>query len=164
MPRGGRGEPDGDSPYKTADGRELKLLKSSASKTGYYNVVEQHPGKFYPKKKLDGVRGSKKMKVFGSGKATAREAAIALAEYTDAPYQLPVARPRILNSERTVQLRRRRRLAKLTAEANELLGIKPMTKAEHAAASREAAAYAEWKAGQPPMLEISAADVAVEDD
>ena len=32
-----------------------------ASFHGYLNIVEQHPGKFYPKKKLDGVPGSKKM-------------------------------------------------------------------------------------------------------
>ena len=89
MPRGGKGVADGSSPYKTADGRILNLLKSSQSKTKYLNVVEQHPGKFYPKKKLDGVKGSRKMKVFGMGKNTAREAAIALAEYTDTPYELP---------------------------------------------------------------------------
>ena len=38
MPQGGKGKPDGESPFKTADGRILKLLKSSTSKTLYYNV------------------------------------------------------------------------------------------------------------------------------
>ena len=31
MPRGGKRKPDSSSPYKTADGRDLELLKSSAS-------------------------------------------------------------------------------------------------------------------------------------
>ena len=46
MPRGGTGKPDGYSPYKTADGRELRLLKSTKSKTLYFRIVEKHPGKF----------------------------------------------------------------------------------------------------------------------
>ena len=71
MPRGGNGVADGFSPYKTADGRVLKILKSSKSKTKYLNIVEQHPGKFYPKRKLDDVKGSKKMKVFGKASGTA---------------------------------------------------------------------------------------------
>ena len=45
MTRGGKGVADGYSPYKKADGRVLKLLKSSNSETGYLNIVEPHPGK-----------------------------------------------------------------------------------------------------------------------
>ena len=45
MPRGGKREPDDFSPYKTADGRDLKLLKSSASNTGYQNIIKSHSGK-----------------------------------------------------------------------------------------------------------------------
>ena len=82
MPRGGNGKADSFSPYKAADGRELRLLKSMSnnSKTGYLNVVELHPGKFYCKKKLDDDKGSKRMKVFGKGEVSARAAAIKLAE------------------------------------------------------------------------------------
>ena len=92
MPRGGSGKSDDFSPYKTADGRELKLLKSSKSSTGYLNVVKTH-GKFYGKRKLDMVPGSKKMKRIGQANS-AREAAIILAEYRDSPYELPNAPPR----------------------------------------------------------------------
>ena len=124
MPRGGKGEPDGFSPYKTADGRDLTLLKSSASKTLYFNIVEQHPGKFYPKKKLDGVPGSKKMKVFGKGQDTARKAAIILAEHMASPQELPQAPPRAPPGSRlTEQEKKQKRLAELTAEAHRLLGI-----------------------------------------
>ena len=98
MPRGGNGKADSFSPYKAADGRELRLLKSSNSKTGYLNVVEVHPGKFYPKKKLDDEKSSKKMKVFGKGEASARAAAIKLAEYLNEPYELPTARLRQVSS------------------------------------------------------------------
>ena len=63
MPRGGSGKADDYSPYKTADGRELKLLKSSRSSTGYLNIVKLHENKYYPKKKLDEEKGSKVMKV-----------------------------------------------------------------------------------------------------
>ena len=63
-------------------------MKSSSSKTGYFNIVENHPGKFYAKKKLDDERGSKKMKIFGTGKGTPREAAIFLAEYLDSPFDI----------------------------------------------------------------------------
>ena len=140
MPRGGKGEPDGFSPYKTADGRDLRLLKSSKSKTGYYNVVEQHPGKFYPKKKLDDEKGSKKMKVFGTGKRTAREAAIFLAEYLDSPHELPEAPQRKpygwKDPERYAQRKKEQRLQEIFAEANQLLGTDPE---EMAAAGRKEA-------------------------
>ena len=132
MPRGGSGKPDDFSPYKTADGRELKLLKSKASSTGYWCVVEKHKGQFYPKRKLDMVVGSKKMKTFGKGKPSAREAAIALAEYTACPYELPVAPPREPMGTKKYKLaadptsqhemnKKWRRLAHLRAEANVLL-------------------------------------------
>ena len=56
MPRGGSHEPDDFSPYKTADGRDLKLLKSGKSTTGYFCIVKLR-NKFYElvyiKKKLD---------------------------------------------------------------------------------------------------------------
>ena len=94
MPRGGRHEADGWSPYKRPDGVVLQLAKSSKSKNGYLNVVEPHTGQFYPKKKLDGESGSKKMKTFGTKCGTAREAAIKLAEYLFEPYPLPEAGPR----------------------------------------------------------------------
>ena len=90
MPRGGNGKPDGFSPYKAADGRELRLLKSTNSQNGYFNVIKVRK-KFYPKAKLDGVQGSGVQKTFGKGQATAREAAIVLADYTDKPYELTVA-------------------------------------------------------------------------
>ena len=94
MPRGGRGEADDFSPYKTADGRELKLLKSSQSKTGYLCVVEIRKGKFYPKKKLNCEKGSKKQQAFGNAQPTARLAAIKLAEYLDEFYvEVPKATP-----------------------------------------------------------------------
>ena len=38
-----------------------------------------------------GVQGSGVQKTFGKGQATAREAAIVLADYTDKPYELTVA-------------------------------------------------------------------------
>ena len=55
MPRGGKHGPDGYSPYKTADGRELKLLKSSRNVAGggYLNIVKNHGKRYYAKKKLD---------------------------------------------------------------------------------------------------------------
>ena len=40
------------------------------------------------------MQGSGKQKAFGKGQETPREAAIVLAEYTDAPYALTVALPR----------------------------------------------------------------------
>ena len=94
MPAGGTGQADGWSPFKAADGRELFRAKSSNSKTGYLNIIEPHKGKFYPKRKLDGEKGSKKMKTFGTASATAWEAANKLAEYLDAPYELPTSPPR----------------------------------------------------------------------
>ena len=65
--------------------------KSSNSKTGYLCVVEPHKGKFYPKRKLDDEKGSKKMKAFGTASPTAWEAANKLAEFLAAPYELPTA-------------------------------------------------------------------------
>ena len=96
MPRGGSHLPDGWSPFKAPDGRELRILKSTGSSNGYYRVVEQHPGKFYPKMTITKVNGEKQkgQKVFGKGKATAREAGIVLALFEDKPYELPEAPPR----------------------------------------------------------------------
>ena len=94
MPRGGTGKPDGWSPFKAANGRELFRAKSSKSKTGYFCIIEPHKGQFYPKAKLDDEKGSKKMKTFGTASPTAREAANKLAEFLDAPYELPTAPPR----------------------------------------------------------------------
>ena len=64
MPRGGNHRPDGFSPYKHPDGRVLKILKSSKSKTGYLNIVELR-GWFWAKKKLDATPGSKQARFFG---------------------------------------------------------------------------------------------------
>ena len=118
-----RGQSDGFSPYKRPDGRVLRLLKSSNSKTGYLNIVEQHPGKFYPKKKLDNVPGSKSMKVFGVWQATPREAAIKLAEYLDEPYALPQAPGRRPPGSRNPEEWKNKRLEKLQAEAFKLLAV-----------------------------------------
>jgi len=119
-----RGQSDGFSPYKRPDGRVLRLLKSSNSRTGYYNVVEQHPGKFYPKKKLDGVPGSKSMKVFGKHSSTPREAAIKLAEYLDEPYTLPEAPGRRPEwKHKRLEEWKSKRLEELSAEAYKLLGV-----------------------------------------
>lgn len=85
MPRGDSGKPDAYSPYKTADGRELQLLKSTQSRTGYYRIVLVH-GKYYAKLKLDEAKGSRAQKLFGKGQDTAREAAIILADFLDKPY------------------------------------------------------------------------------
>jgi hypothetical protein len=127
MPRGGTGKPDAFSPYKTASGRDLELLKSGRSKTGYLNIVEQHPGKFYPKLKLDDVKGSKVMKVFGAGHPTAREAAIFLAEYRAAPWELTSAPPRAPPGSAMTELekldKRMKRLKKMEKEFNELMGV-----------------------------------------
>ena len=68
--------------------RDVKLWKSTKSKTGYWCIVGPLHGKFYVKKKLDAVKGSKKAKLF-AGQPSAREAAIALAEYEAQPYELP---------------------------------------------------------------------------
>ena len=135
MTRGGKGVADGYSPYKKADGSVLKLLKSSNSKTGYLNIVEPHPGKFYPKKKLDGEPGTKKMKIFGKGQPTARMAAIVLAEFLDKPYELPTAKPRKLMD---TEMKKERRLAWLSSEAHKLLGIAPAEQAELEQMAREA--------------------------
>ena len=64
MPRGGNPRPDGFSPHKHSDGRVLKILKSSQSKTGYQNIVKLR-GSFWAKKKLDAEPGSKKARFFG---------------------------------------------------------------------------------------------------
>ena len=64
MPRGGNHKADGFSPHKHSDGRVLKILKSSQSKTGYQNIVKLR-GSFWAKKKLDAEPGSKKARFFG---------------------------------------------------------------------------------------------------
>ena len=120
MPRGGKQEPDGYSPFKTADGRELKLLKSSKSQTGYFRVVKIRK-LYYPKLKLDDVKGSKSQKVFGKGRASAREAATVLAEYLAAPYELPSA-PRTLTVQQQHE-KNLKRVAELHAEACRLLDM-----------------------------------------
>ena len=146
MARGGNGKPDAYSPYKTSDGRTLKLLKSSRSKNGYYRVGEPHPGKFYPKKKVDGIKGSKIQKYFGKASATARGAAILLAEFEDAPYELPSVKKLTEEEEKSLEL------DKLMARARELLGINNKTEEEKAAAEadeaefrEDARAWAQWK-------------------
>ena len=152
--RGGNGKPDAFSPHKTADGRDLEIAKSSKSGTGYWCVVGPRYGKYYVKKKLDGEKGSKRSKVF-AGHASAREAAIALAEYMDAPYDLPEAPPRKPkgSSDQAVRngiLNKEARLEQLMAEANSLLGVDftgagPKTLDEIAAEDAEREAYAAWK-------------------
>ena len=99
MPRGGKHGADGFSPYKHPDGRLLKLQKSSNSKTGYY-CISKVGNLFYPKLKLDGVAGSKKQKLFGKGSKEPRDAAIILADYLDARYELPSARRRARRTAR----------------------------------------------------------------
>ena len=150
MPRGGKQGPDDFSPHKTNDGRELKLLKSSKSATNYWCVVGPLRGKFYVKKKLDGEKGSKQSKLF-AGKDTAREAAIALAEYMDQPYELPETKNRSKAA----------RLEKLHAEAWELMRVpNPAWSEEEVAArfeeagDRESAAL--WRMPLPPVVEADA--------
>ena len=110
--------------------------------------------KFYPKLKLDGVKGSKSQKLFG-GSATAREAAIVLAEYIDEPYALPSAPPRAPRgsqlTEWQLQEKKDKRIGALFEEVNTLLGVPQETdEAEAAALEAEAAAFAAWRAaGQP---------------
>ena len=74
MPRGGNHRPDGFSPHKHSDGRVLKILKSTNSKTLYFKVVENHKGKFYPKIAVKTAEGKTKYKMIGAGSPTAREA------------------------------------------------------------------------------------------
>ena len=114
MPRGGKQVADGYSPYKSSvSGREVKLLKSTKSSTRYFRVVKVG-NLFYPKLKLDGVKGSKSQKLFGKGTQSAREAAILLAEYLDSPYELPAAPPREpRGSQLTQQQQREKRMARL---------------------------------------------------
>ena len=130
MPRGGTHGPDDFSPYKTADGRDLKLWKSTKSSTGYWCVIGPRNGKYYVKKKLDGEKGSKHSKVF-PGQPSARAAAIALAEYADEPFELPA---------KTSGKSKEKRLEKLHEEAWELLRVpNPKWSDEETAAKFEAA-------------------------
>ena len=92
MPRGGSHRPDGYSPLKLSDGRVLKILKSTNSKTLYFKVVENHKGKFYPKIAVKSAEGKTKYKMIGAGSPSAREAGIVLAKYEDNPWPLPVWR------------------------------------------------------------------------
>ena len=118
MPQGGTGKPDGYSPHKMPDGRLLQLRKSSRSKTRYWGIVEKHPGKFYPKVKLDAVSNSKLQKCFGKGKPTARDAAIILADFMDKPHELPPAAPRAPPGSRlTEEQHKEKWLDELMAEA-----------------------------------------------
>ena len=147
MARGGNGKPDDFSPYKTSSGRTLKLLKSKRSKNGYWCVGEPHPGKFYPKKKVDVIKGAPQ-KYFGKASATAREAAIILAEFEDAPYELPSVK----KVTKLTEEEKSKELDKLLARARELLGENNKTEEEKAAAEADAAefhadaaAWAQWK-------------------
>ena len=152
MPRGGRHEADAFSPYKAADGRELTLLKSSKSATGYLNVTKI--GKHYwVKVKLDAETNSKKQKVFGKA-TTARGAAIELAEYRAAPRDLPSAPPRAprtskkADQERAMQLFERGK--ELQKQAMMLLGEETVEEQQQrerfdAEAAQEFEQYCVWK-------------------
>ena len=122
MPRGGSHRPDGYSPLKLSDGRVLKILKSTNSKTLYFKVVENHEGKFYPKIAVKSAEGKTKYKMIGAGSPSAREAGIVLAKYEDNPWALPEAPTRGPPSEKKVEEAKWRRLEKLAAEARQLLG------------------------------------------
>jgi len=67
MPREGSHRPDDYSPYKLSDGRVLKILKSTNSKTLYFKIVENHEGKFYPKISVKTAEGKTKYKMIGKG-------------------------------------------------------------------------------------------------
>ena len=154
MPRGGKQVSDGFSPYKHPDGRELRLLKSSKSNTGYFRVVKVG-NLFYPKAKLDGVKGSKSQKLFGKGKKEAREAAIILAEYLDSPYALPSAPPRQPHSSqlttRQLHEKKMKKVDVLRAEACSLLGVsEEMSAEEEADAFARAAEFAAWQQERLP--------------
>ena len=156
MPRGGKRLSDDYSPYKHPDGRELKLLKSSKSLTGYFCIVEKHPGKFYPKKKLDAVTNSKLQKCFGEGKPSAREAAIALADFLDKPHELPKAPPRAPPGSRLTEqqreAKRQQRLGELSNEVCSLLGIPTeLSEEEKAEIDAQAAEFAAWRAAPQPV-------------
>jgi hypothetical protein len=153
MPRGGKHGADGFSPYKHPDGRLLKLQKSSNSKTGYY-CISKVGNLFYPrvipKLKLDGVAGSKKQKLFGKGSKEPRDAAIILADYLDARYELPSAPPRAPHGSRLSPRRQKyERLEKLKKEALSLLSMEEMTEEEKAEIEAEAREFSAWKAAAP---------------
>ena len=97
---------------------------------------------------MDDIKGAPQ-KYFGKASATAREAAIILAEFEDAPYELP-SKTKV--TKLTEQERRLAELDKLRARASELLGENNKTEEEKAAAEADAAefhadaaAWAEWK-------------------
>ena len=121
MPRGGSHRPDGYSPLKLSDGRVLKILKSTNSKTLYFKVVENHDGKFYPKISIKTTEGKTKYKIIGAGSKSAREAGIVLAQYEDKPWPLPEAPPRKPPAPKDEEQVMHDRLDKLTAEANSLM-------------------------------------------
>ena len=161
MPRGGNGKPDGFSPYKATDGRELRLLKSTNSQTGYYRVIKVH-NKFYPKAKLDGEKNSGKQKTFGKGQETPRLAAIVLAEYTAAPYELtkaPPRHPRSTSEAKAIQ-KKHARLEELSAEAQAILASLAPEKtleemaAEDARMEAEEAAYMAWRESRGERVEL----------
>ena len=165
MPRGGKRGPDGYSPYKTPEGRELKLQKSTKSRTGYYRIVKVG-NLFYPKLKLDDVGGSGSQKLFGKGSKEPRDAAILLADYLDQPYELPSAPPRQPHSSqltaRQEHDKKMKRLDALREEACSLLGVPAQMSPEEAA--REAARAAEFQAwreacvAQPVSLLVEVGD------
>ena len=110
---------------------------------------------FYPKAKLDGVKGSRSQKLFGKGQKEARDAAIILADYLDKPYALPSAPPRAAHgSQLTAQQahdKKMSRLGSLHAEACGLLGIsEEMSAAEEAEASARAAEFQAWQTACSP--------------
>jgi hypothetical protein len=149
MPRGGKHGADGFSPYTHPDGRILKLQKSSKSKTGYY-CISKVKNLFYPKLKLDGVAGSKKQKLFGKGSKEPRDAAIILADYLDARYELPSAPPRVPHGSRlSPQRQKYERLEELMKEARGLLAMKEMTEEEQAEIEAQAIEFSAWKAAAP---------------
>ena len=163
MPRGGKQVSDGFSPFKSAGGQELRLLKSSRSQTGYFRIVKLG-NLYYPKLKLDNVKGSKSQKVFGNGHKSAREAAIFLAEYLAEPYQLASAPPRQPRGSRLTEQQQRdrknKKLDALRAEACSLLGISEEMSAEERADShareREFRAWREEKNQGMPSLVLVA--------
>jgi hypothetical protein len=153
MPRGGKHCADGYSPYKHPDGRLLKLQKSSNSKTGYY-CISKVGNLFYPrvlpKLKLDGVAGSKKQKLFGKGSKEPRDAAIILADYLDARYELPSAPPRVPHGSRlSPQRQKYERLEELMKEARGLLAMQEATAEEVAEIEAQAIEFSAWKAAAP---------------
>ena len=99
------------------------------------------------------------MKVFGEHSPTAWQAANKLAEYLDMPYELSTAPLRGPPGSRNPELYKMRRLEKLSAEADELLGIDEAADRAEARWEQEAAASAADAAAAAaarPMVEVAA--------